>query len=163
MGAQPGVMIYFDLKPIIKELSPEQAGVLFLTILEYAELGVLPDFAGDPVLRMAWACIQPKVDRDIETYRTKCEKNAYNQYKRWQQDKNLEVLPFDDWKKLQSNTPEYDGIGNVPTTTPKSTTKSTSTPNTTVTTKANAAEKEMDWVANRQAVKDALLNYGRRT
>lgn len=157
MGAQPGVMVYFDLKPIIKELSTEQAGILFFSILEYAEHGVMPKLKDDPVLRIAWASVQPKIDRDSEAYRIKCEKNAYNQYKRWQQEKTLDILPFEDWKTQQSYTLEYDRIRNVPTTT------TTSTPTSTPTsiTRATAAENEVDWAASRQAAKDALLNYRR--
>ena len=165
-------MIYFDLLPIIRELSAEQAGRLFVAILEYADNGNLPEFGEDPVLRMAWACVQGKVDRDIVAYKEKCSKNSYNQYKRWQQEKGFDPLSFEQWKLEQDNTTEYDGIGNLPTTTTAITTIPTITSTVTTITKSNTkgtgdreglGEEEPqtdDFERRREAGIRALYAYG---
>ena len=49
-GKRPGVMLYFDLAPVIHALTVEQGGILLRAILEYAEFGVLPDFQNDSQL-----------------------------------------------------------------------------------------------------------------
>lgn len=116
-GKRPGVMLYFDLAPVIHALTVEQGGILLRAILEYAEFGVLPDFQNDSQLPIVWLCVQGKIDRDAASYEKKCEKNSYNQYKRWQQEKGLPIQSFDDWKRDQMYTNEYSGIRNIPTAT----------------------------------------------
>ena len=53
---KPGVMIYFDIIPLIEGMSPDDAGQLFLAILKYAQYGEIPSItinldrkAGQPV------------------------------------------------------------------------------------------------------------------
>lgn len=77
MSKQPGVMIYFDIRPMLAHLTLEQQGLLLQAILTYAEDGCLPSFSGNPYLSMAWAIMQPRIDRDRETYQEKCEKARY--------------------------------------------------------------------------------------
>ena len=62
MGKRPGVMLYFDLRPSLKLLSTEDRGRLFDAILDYAELGVVPELDG--MLAMAWEFIRPRIDKD---------------------------------------------------------------------------------------------------
>ncbi len=160
-----GVMIYFEFRPILKELTLEQTGALLLAILDYAENNMVPDFEDDPMLRLAWACVRDKVDRDAAAYLEKCSRNAYNQYKRWQQEKGLTVLNFDEWKIkvyecTEQYTGEYERIGNIPTPTP--TTTPTTTPTATPTPtpgRKSKAEREMDFVASRENAKDLLRGY----
>ena len=71
---QPGVMVYFDIRPMLAHLALEQQGLLLQAILTYAEDGRMPDFSDDSHLSMAWAIMQPRIDRDREAYQEKCEK-----------------------------------------------------------------------------------------
>ena len=43
---KPGVMIYFDIIPLIEGMSPDDAGQLFLAILKYAQYGEIPSLSG---------------------------------------------------------------------------------------------------------------------
>lgn len=79
MSNRPGVMVYFDLLPVLNVLDDAQAGRLFRGILEYAQDGVVPDFS-EPVLLVAWAGIQDKLDRDASKYEERCTKNAFSRY-----------------------------------------------------------------------------------
>ena len=65
-------MIYFDIRTAVGFLDDPQKGQLFQAILEYAELGVIPQFEG--VLAMAWAFVKPQIDRDGERYEDRVEK-----------------------------------------------------------------------------------------
>lgn len=67
---QPGVMLYFEVRPCLHHLSDEEKGQLFEAILDYGECGTVPDFQG--VLAIAWDFIMPRLDRDRETYLRKC-------------------------------------------------------------------------------------------
>ncbi len=59
-------MIYFEVRESLKFLSLEEKGKLFDAVLEYGELGVIPEFDG--MLGMAWAFMKPKLDADAERY-----------------------------------------------------------------------------------------------
>ena len=59
---KPGVMIYFDIIPLIEEMKPENAGQLFLAILKYAQYGEVPSLSG--LARSVWPFIKSLVDRD---------------------------------------------------------------------------------------------------
>lgn len=71
---QPGVMFYFDIRPMLAHLTLDQQGLLLQAILTYAEDGRMPDFSDDSHLSMAWAIMQPRIDRDREAYQEKCAK-----------------------------------------------------------------------------------------
>ena len=75
---RPGVMLYFEHTRPIGTLSFEERGRLFTAILEYGELGVVPDFSDSPVLSFAWVYLKQGLDRDEEKYQTKCEQNRLN-------------------------------------------------------------------------------------
>ncbi len=70
---KPGVMLYFDTMPVLKMLSDEQRGKLFLGILCYAREGVDLSEDFDREIRIAWALIKPHLDRDDENYYKKVE------------------------------------------------------------------------------------------
>ena len=63
---QPGVMLYFDLRPSLRRMTNEEKGILFESILDYAQHGVAPDLHGS--LGIAWDFIQPRLDRDRQHY-----------------------------------------------------------------------------------------------
>lgn len=70
-----GFVLYHSLRKPLEMLDDAQRGKLLLAILNYSELGVVPDF-GDAVIDMAFAFIRDKLDRDSEAYKDKCEKRA---------------------------------------------------------------------------------------
>lgn len=72
---QPGVLLYFDIRPCLKRLSKEEKGELFEAILEYGEFGTVPEFDG--CLGIAWDFIQPQIDRDKEKYLDTVDKRKY--------------------------------------------------------------------------------------
>lgn len=64
---KPGVMLYFELYPMLREMTAEDVRALMMAIFEYAQNGVeteLPDTA----LRYVWALVKINIDRDNERY-----------------------------------------------------------------------------------------------
>ena len=43
---QPGVMLYFDIRPCLNRMSREEQGELFVAILDYAQYGTVPELDG---------------------------------------------------------------------------------------------------------------------
>lgn len=84
---RPGVMIYFSLRKSLTYLKPEQKGRLFEAILDYGEVGTIPDFGEDIALTIAWGFIQPQIDADAERYAEICEKKKEAAQKRWKNQK----------------------------------------------------------------------------
>ena len=79
---QPGVMLYFDLRPSLRRMTNEEKGILFESILDYAQNGVDPALTG--TLGIAWDFIQPRLDRDAEAYREIVEVRRAAARKRWE-------------------------------------------------------------------------------
>ena len=119
--SKPGVMFYFDIRPCIKRLTLEEKGVLFEAILDYAELGVVPELDG--VLGVAWDFIQPKLDRDSGQYNRKVEQKQYAVFVR-EVKKSGGVPPtFEEWSGLsdiERNQLISTDIGRYPTSTSNS-------------------------------------------
>ena len=78
---QPGVMLYFDLRPSLRRMSNEEKGILFESILDYAQHGVVPERQGS--LGIAWDFIQPRLDRDKQHYQGLTEQRRAADRKRW--------------------------------------------------------------------------------
>ena len=89
MGKQPGVMLYFEIRPCLARLTLDQQGQLFNAILDYGELGIEPNF--DYMLGVAWDFIKPRLDRDREHYEDVCEKRRQAILNRWEQSKDTNV------------------------------------------------------------------------
>lgn len=66
-GKKPGVMLYFELYPMLKEMSVEDVHALIMAIFEYAQNGVLPELSS-AALRYVWALVKINIDRDNERY-----------------------------------------------------------------------------------------------
>lgn len=66
MAKQPGVMLYFDIRPGLKRLTGEEKGLLLDAILDYGEFGAEADFDG--LLGMAWDFVRPRIEQDRERY-----------------------------------------------------------------------------------------------
>lgn len=73
MAERPGVLVYFETGRAIKGLDYETKGRLFEAILEYAEMGIVPDFDG--ILSAIWPFVAEKIDRDSVRYADIQEKN----------------------------------------------------------------------------------------
>ena len=125
---KPGVMLYFEMRNVFEELSNEKRGILVSAILDYSEHGIQPDFRGS--LRIAWASIQPRLDRDGENYAQKSQQRRYAVYIRECKKDGTLPLPFDEWLAPLSDstqTKTSDDNKRYPTTTSTSTSTSAST------------------------------------
>lgn len=124
---KPGVMFYFDVRPCIKRLSCEEKGRLFEAILDYGELGTVPEFDG--VLGIAWDFIQPRLDNDSERYGQKLEQRKYAVYVREAKKHGVPALTFGEWVVVPDDQKQRlisADIGSYPTTTTTSTSTSAS-------------------------------------
>lgn len=79
---KPGVMVYFELLPLLEQLGDASSGCLFRAILSYGQSGTVPTF-DDPTLRAVWVLIQRSIDVDDEAYRRKVEQKRRAANKRW--------------------------------------------------------------------------------
>ena len=87
---QPGVMLYFDLWDIIRQMPMEDAYETVMAIVEYARNGVVPTF-GNPALTYAWGFIQQYIQRDSQRYHRVVEQKRRAAQKRWS--KSQEASP----------------------------------------------------------------------
>lgn len=139
---RPGIMLYFDILEPIKVLPDADKGRLLVAILEYGQSGTLPEFEG--MLAMAWGFIQPKLDRDEESYENAKVQRKYAAFCKRRSGMNLPKIPFEDWLSMDANerqrmsTTDNEPLraeetvnGRYPTTTTPSTAPSTLTPPTT--------------------------------
>lgn len=122
MADRPGVMLYFDVRPALRFLDTEQKGLLFQSILDYAELGVVPELDG--ICGVAWEFIRPKLDKDSAAYNEKVAKAKYAVYSREEKKHNRIPLEYDEWKMNQAIS---DDSIRYPTTTPTAATTPTAT------------------------------------
>lgn len=76
-------LVYYDNEIIVCRLSDDEAGKLFKSLFPYAKEQIKPDFENSPALAMAFDVLSMAVDRDIERYSQRCEKNRENIRKRW--------------------------------------------------------------------------------
>ena len=129
---KPGVMLYFEMRNVFEELSNEKRGILLSAILDYSEHGIQPDFRGS--LRIAWASIQPRLDRDDEAYLRNVQQRRYAVYVRESKKDGTLPLPFDEWLAPLSDSTQSktsDDSKRHPTTTTTATATSTTTATST--------------------------------
>ena len=99
--ARPGIMLYFEIRQPLKELSDADKGRLLDAMLEYGELGTAPKFEG--MLAMAWGFIKPKLDRDAEEYNQTIFKRQYANYCRKCRDKEETPASFEEWYQMHAH------------------------------------------------------------
>lgn len=132
--ARPGIMLYFDIRQPLEVLPYEDKGRLFDAILEYGELGTIPEFDG--MLAMAWGFIQPKLDRDSKEYERTVLKRQYATFCRELKRKGAPDVSFDEWLVMSDDERQqmlsHDAT-RYPTITGTSTAAGTTTGTTTVT------------------------------
>ena len=95
MKQKPGVMIYFDIIPVLDLLSSADAGILFRAILQYGESGVLPEL--EPNLALLWPLIQQRLDHDWDRYQHTVIKRKYAAYSRWEKQHDRQPIPYSQW------------------------------------------------------------------
>lgn len=135
MSQRPGVMLFFDVRPALKRLTVEERGRLFEAILDYGELGLLPDFEGG--LGIVWDFIQPRIDQDAARYADKVLKNRYSVYTREAKRAGLQPVEFEIWRTdpdafyraISSDANRYPTTTTTTAPTPASTTETASTAN----------------------------------
>lgn len=103
---QPGVMLYFDIRPCLARLTMEEQGMLFNAILNYGEDGVEPNF--EYMLGVAWDFIKPRLERDRLRYADTIRKRRYAVYVRECRRGGLPALPFPDWEETGCPMPSDD-------------------------------------------------------
>lgn len=103
--AKPGIMVYFDdVLPSLQCLTTEDAGRLFIAMLQYGQNGTIPNFGDSIGLNIAWNFIRPKIDRDNASYDEAVLKSQYGVYKRETKRHGEAPLDFDEWCQTQSST-----------------------------------------------------------
>lgn len=102
-------MVYGDIEESLDELSDEQVAKLFRGMVNYFNTGNDPKFSG--VLKMAFIPIRQQMDRDMDKYERKCQKNKENIQSYW--DKVKSDKDSDDtnvYERIPSNTNVYECI-----------------------------------------------------
>lgn len=98
---RPGIMVYFDdILPSLQCLSLEDAGRLFIAMLQYGRDRTEPDFKNSAGLAIAWSFIKVKIDRDSDNYDRSVLKSRYGVYKRECGRRKDTPLGFDEWCML---------------------------------------------------------------
>ena len=95
MKRKPGVMVYFELRGMMKLLSDAEKGKLFEAILEYGETGMVGEMSD--TLRVAWPLIQMRLDMDNTRYEFVGFKRKYAAYVRWAKEHDEEPKDFEQW------------------------------------------------------------------
>ena len=99
--ARPGIMLYFDILEPIRVLPDADKGRLLVAILEYGKDGVVPKFEG--MLAMAWGFIQPRLDRDGESYENTKVQRKYAAFCKKRSNLNLPKIPFEEWQEMDED------------------------------------------------------------
>lgn len=169
MSQRPGVMLFFDVRPALKRLTIEERGRLFEAILDYGELGLLPEFEGG--LGIVWDFIQPRIDQDAARYADRVLKTKYSVYAREAKKAGIQPVEFEIWRTdpdafyraISSDANRYPTTTTAPTPTTTATTAST----TETTSAANSAadmgvENEIsDFNRKRNAALQILTDWQR--
>ena len=95
MKQKPGVMIYFEMLPVLELLKDEEKGVLFHAIMVYGADGTCPNLSGK--LALMWPLIQQRLDRDWDRYRAVVTKRKYAAYTRWEKQHGREPMSYSMW------------------------------------------------------------------
>lgn len=110
MAERPGIMVYFDLLDTLKDYSTEEAGQLFLAMLEYGATGTIPEFE-DRGMRTVWRNVQQKIDRDDGNYQKTVEARQYavfcREFKR-RHGENSKPPSLEAWKNQLISFDDFD-------------------------------------------------------
>lgn len=105
-------ILYTSDYQLIEGLTDEQLGQLIRALFTYARDGEVINL--EPVVRMAFAFIKDKIDRNQAKYQKKCERNRENIRKRWNKSntndtKENERIPNDTsvYERIPNDTTRY--------------------------------------------------------
>ena len=115
MKKKPGVMIYFDIRRMVKLLTDEEKGKLFEAILDYGETGAIGELTD--TLRIVWPLIQNRLDSDSLRYSEVGFKRRYAAYVRWAKEHHELPKDYSEWKRDKGyDTEESDYESPLPCT-----------------------------------------------
>ena len=97
MKKKPGVMVYFDLRKMLKLLPDAEKGKLFEAILDYGETGCVGELTD--TLQIVWPLIQQRLDLDSLRYTEMGRKRRYAAYVRWAKEHNEIPKEYSFWIK----------------------------------------------------------------
>ena len=173
MADRPGFLVYFDITPALYRLSDVEAGQLFKALLHYAQSGDVP--ALDGLAGFAFDLLRPRLDRDRQAYRERCERNRYVAYSREAKRRGEEPADFEAWKLLEAgdlasrDVTERDQLNRTelePNSTPAATGSSTTTAarkggagGEAVIASVDHTVTEGEFVAMREAAMRKLASY----
>ena len=72
----PFICLYMSYLDILEPFTDAQRGRILMAMLRYVALGEMPVFKGGE--RYLWPSMQSQLDRDMEAYLLRCEKNKRN-------------------------------------------------------------------------------------
>ena len=98
---QKGFVVYGDIEESLDELSDEQVAKLFRGMVNYFNTGKDPKFSG--VLKLAFIPIRQQMDRDVDKYEKKCQKNKESIQAYWDKVKS-EKENTNEYERIPSNT-----------------------------------------------------------
>ena len=114
MSKKPGVMIYFDMLPVLRTLSNTDKGILFEAILQYGESKELIPLTKKTAV--IWPLIQQRMAVDESRYMRTVTRRAYAAYRRWAKQQGEEPLEFIQWQQENGHgyvNEDYDEDANV--------------------------------------------------
>lgn len=110
MKKQPGVMLYFDIRDSISQLTQAEKGDLFDAILDYGQHQAEPAFT-DRTLTLIWPFVRKEIHRDAERYEARRQAGMLGARKRWGNGSEMAA----DGTEMAENAPD---MAKMPTTSP---------------------------------------------
>lgn len=98
-------MLYFDILEPIQLRTDTERGKLLTAMLEYGKEGTLPNFRGR--LALAWGFVQPKLDRDEDSYDAAVQQRKYAAFCSRRSHKGFGKIEFEDWLALDEHQRKY--------------------------------------------------------
>lgn len=157
MKQQPGVMLYFDVRDSIAQLTYEEKGMLLDAILDYGQKQQEPVFP-ERTLTLIWPFVRKDIHRDSERYEAMRAQRKAAVEKRWEKE-----------RAIRDDTSVSEPIREIPTTpsSPPSspTTSSPSSPAAAAPSTAAAASETSSTAApplprtNGSALPDIVARY----
>lgn len=111
MKQQPGVMLYFDVRDSIAQLTYEEKGMLLDAILDYGQKQQEPDFP-ERTLTLIWPFVRKDIHRDSERYKERQAAGKKGAQRRWG-----ETEEVSDSKPIANDSKD---MANMPTSSPPS-------------------------------------------
>ena len=125
---QKGFVVYGDIKAVLDKLNDLQVAELFRGMVNYFVSGKVPEFTD--VLEFVFIPIKQQMDRDMDKYKAKCEKNRSSIQSYWDRVKSN----TNEYERIQTNTNATNTNTNTDTNTKKDTDTDTTTNTDTDTT-----------------------------